>query len=338
MDQHTLYGVLDTEGPCPELLTNAASADVSHCRMLLAKIRSTWSRRAQVRKQADPELDSAFFFDPERDDFRTDLLPFGRHPLFLQAPPELQKKVLSCGWLAYNEKTFDIEAQVITPACHHLMNGSLPADRVSRQIAGETLIDEAYHVLLAINACSITRDERSLDSLILPKSHLVTSLEKEQDRHSEKWQKTLISFVTAVVSEIFVSDYLSLISEDRNIQPLNRLTVSTHRQDELAHSSVFMILAKYVYHQLNEKQKAFFAEMLPRPIPWFANPELEVWRSVLEQIRFPGREAMLNECALSGRNLDRIDYSRLIALASELGIMETPRGLENFALATAAVG
>ena len=331
--EHTSSGVIDRQSSSPELLASPALHEVSHCGALLAKIRSTWSRRAQVRRQTDPELDSEIFFYPERDDFRTDLLPFKDHPYFLNAPSELQKKVLTCGWLGYNAKTFDIESKVITPACHYLMDGSLPADRVSRQICGETLVDEAYHVLLAMNACSMTREERGFHFLAVPKSYLVTAMEREQDRHAEKWKKVLVSFATAVVSEVFVSDYLKLLSADTQIQPLNRLTVSTHRQDELAHSSIFKLLAKFIYHQLNAEQKAFFAGMLPRPVLWFANSELEVWRSMLEQIRFPGGELMIKDCEVAESDLQRIDYSPIVVLASELGILDSPQGREIFEMA-----
>lgn len=333
MEQHTLASVIDPQRSSPELLASPALHEVSRCGSLLAKIRSTWSRRAQVRRQTDPELDSEIFFYSERDDFCTDLLPFKDHPYFLRASSELQKKVLTCGWLAYNAKTFDIESRVITPACHYLMDGSLPADRVSRQICGETLVDEAYHVLLAMNACSMTREERGFHFLAVPKSYLVTAMEKEQDRHAEKWKKVLVSFATAVVSEVFVSDYLKLLAVDTHIQPLNRLTVSTHRQDELAHSSIFKLLAKFIYHQLNAEQKAFFAGILPRPVLWFANSELEVWRSMLEQIHFPGGGLMIKDCEVAESDLQRIDYSPIVVLASELGILDSPQGMEMFEMA-----
>ena len=50
----------------------------------------------------------------------------------------------------------------------------------------------------------------------------------------------IINLASAVVSEIFISD-----CED--IQPVNRLTVEAHRQDELAHGNIFKHLTKCIY-------------------------------------------------------------------------------------------
>src|SRR5262245_43870350 len=160
----------------------------SQARALLQRLAHNWERRARVKQ---PELDSEMLFDASKDDFIPDLLPFQDHPAFLAAPDSMRKRILSCGWLAYNEKTVDIEAKIIAPACHHIIAGNVPGlhDGVSKQIAGQTLVDEAYHELLVLNACQVTRARRGLGAMLLPESQLIVKMRQAQAQCSASWQK-----------------------------------------------------------------------------------------------------------------------------------------------------
>jgi hypothetical protein len=139
---------------------------------LLQRLANTWGRRARVKQ---PELDGETLFDDSKNDFLPALLPFQHHPAFLAAPDNMRQQILSCGWLAYNEKTVDIEAKIVAPACHHIISDDVPGlqDRVSKQIAVQTLVDEACHELLVLKACQVTRDKRGLGAMILPESQLI---------------------------------------------------------------------------------------------------------------------------------------------------------------------
>jgi len=303
----------------------------SIARIVLAKLTNNWERRAQVKKH---ELNASALFDDSKDDFLPDLLPFKDHPAFMEAPEKMKRKVLSCGWLAYNEKTIDIESKIVGPACTHVIYREVPGlqDGVSIQIASQTLVDEAYHISLVTKACQETRSRRELFSIVLPESHLITKMRECQQQCSERWQMTLVQLATAIVSEVFISDYLNLLSNEMSIQPFNRMTVDAHKRDELSHSSIFKSLTKCLYTALGMKEREFFMDVLPRPVHWFANMELEVWSAMLQQIGFPKTETVINDCrSLNEANLARIDISGLIALATDLGILDTRRGLDSFA-------
>src|SRR5262245_16977940 len=303
----------------------------SQARALLQRLANNWERRARVKQ---PELDSEMLFDASKDDFIPDLLPFKDHPAFLAAPERMQKRILSCGWLAYNEKTVDIEAKIIAPACTHIIYGDLPGlqDGVSKQIAGQTLVDEAYHELLVLKACQVTRDKRGLGAVTLPESQLIVKMRRAQAQCSATWQQVLVQLATAIVSEVFISDYLKVLSTDMTIQPFNRLTVDAHRRDELAHGSIFKGLAQCLYGSLKAHERAFFAEVLPKPVHWFANSELEVWRAMLQQIGFRATDTVIRDCrSANEENLAHIDYSDVIALAQALGLLDGQRGLDSFA-------
>lgn len=289
-----------------------------------------WQKRAQVKTK---EIDMKSTVDSSLPDFRVDLLPFKNHPDFLKASPEMKSKILSCGWLAYNEKTIDIEAKVINPVCNSIIYGEVPGvdDEISQQIASETLVDESYHILLVNKACHLTRRQRDLSFIKLPDFNLVVNMYREQNKWSQSWQKVLIQLATATVSELFISDYLDLLAHDTTIQPFNRLIVDTHRRDEMAHGTIFNHLAKHIYSQLTREQQEFFIEILPKPVRWFANTELTVWHAILKQIGFAHTEKVIADCtAINEVNLLRVDYTGIMSLAEELGILNSSRGVDSF--------
>jgi P-aminobenzoate N-oxygenase AurF len=302
----------------------------SQARALLQRLASNWGRRARVKQ---PELEGETLFDGSKDDFLPELLPFHDHPAFLATPDPMRQQILSCGWLAYNEKTVDIESKIVAPACSHIISGHVPGlqDGVSQQVAAQTLVDEAYHEFLVLKACQVTRNRRGLGALRLPESQLIVQMRQAQAQCSAPWQKVLVQLATAIVSEVFISDYLRVLSQEQAIQPFNRLTVHAHRHDELVHGSLFKGLAKCLYGSLNQPEREFFIEVLPQPVHWFANLELEVWQAMLQQIGFGATDTVIRDCRSANEaNLARIDYADLIALAEELDLLKGQRGLDSF--------
>src|SRR5690242_12421625 len=104
-------------------LRKAADYDINSFIRILGQLAASWETRAAVKKD---ELDVDAMYDESLPDFLMDLVPFKDHPDFLKAPDELKSRALSCGWLAYNEKTIAIETKVISPACMHVIDGAVP--------------------------------------------------------------------------------------------------------------------------------------------------------------------------------------------------------------------
>lgn len=291
---------------------------ISQCHNLLSRISAVWEKRAEVKKD---ELNAALLLDDSRPDFRIDLLPFKDHPAFLAASQETKDQILSCGWLVYNWKTIAVELKVVNPVCEDIIYHRYPGvtESAIQEVATDVLVDESYHVQLVTKAGIITSQQRGLQSLKSPEFNLVLGMRREQDLYEEEWQKMLVKLATSVVSEVFVSDYLKLLSTDKTIQPFNRAVVAAHRRDEDAHSCIFKNLVQCIYSELTQEQKEFFIEVLPKPLYWFADKELEVWRSVLDQIGFARAEEVYIDCrAGETSNLGSIDYTQLIELVQEL--------------------
>jgi hypothetical protein len=105
----------------------------------------------------------------------------------------------------------------------------------------------------------------------------------------------------------------------------------THRREELLHSSIFKNIAKCIYTSLSIKKREFFMKILPLPIRWFANLELDVWDSMLHQIGFQNTYTLINDCrSINEENLAMINYSGLIALAKELETSSTRLDMDSF--------
>jgi hypothetical protein len=291
----------------------------------IERLTDSWSSRANVRKTG-PDL--TLDYDPRKPDYLVELLPFHDHPLYQNAPEPYRQAVLSCGWIAYNEKTVAIESKIVSPACMHLIDGEVPGfprQRYRNSVA-QALTDEAFHILLVVQATGVTRKRRQLHDLTLPSFDLVASMQRHQEKHPEKWKKILIQLATAIVSEVMVSEYLSRLSNAMDIQPLNRITTEIHRRDESAHNGLFKSLGAVIYHGLNAREREFFVGALSQPSMWFASPELDVWEAMLTQIGFPEAERMIADCRAQRRTKDiHLDLSTLETLFADLGVENTLR-------------
>ena len=92
---------------------------------------------------------------------------------------------------------------------------------------------------------------------------------KPQNNATEKWQKNLINLIFAIISEVYIGDYLDALSHASEIQSFNRTVTMIHRKDELAHRRIFKEFAKFIFFKLNSKQKEYFSQIFPVPIKWF---------------------------------------------------------------------
>lgn len=287
---------------------------------VLQKFSLSWEDRAKARNH---KLSRDDIFELEKKDFLIELLPFKEHPEFIEASEEEKDRILTCGWLAYNEKTIELENFVLTPACLDIYNEIFPGvdNNLCKEVISETLVDEYYHVLLTLHASQITKKSRKMDEIRVPRSSLTFNIQKLQSRYPEKWQKSIILLVTAIVTEIFVGGYLSSLANAKDIQPLSIITAKAHMMDELAHSCIFKVLTKSIYSAMSRTEKEFFAHVLPYPVCWLVYSDLDVWDNLLCQIKFKGREKLIKDCESELESpMKKADFSGLIKLAKELGI------------------
>ncbi|MEM8721514.1 MAG: diiron oxygenase [Cyanobacteria bacterium P01_G01_bin.39] len=167
----------------------------SWSKKILHTLSENWSSRAQVKKE---EIANNVFL-LEKEDFLADLLPFNEHPLFITARETDKRNILSCGYLAYNNKTLEIESSLIAPACFEVLHEVFPGvdSEFCKRSMSEALVDETFHILITIRASQITKEHRKLEQLNVPKSNLIPNIRKLQSRYPEPWQKSTILLATA---------------------------------------------------------------------------------------------------------------------------------------------
>lgn len=281
------------------------------------RLASRWPSRAQVFTYS-LDVEGAPGCDPP--EFMESLLLFAEHPAYLRENDAQRSLVLSHAWLAYNQKQVELEQSVVAPACLALLSGELPgaSDLFARMVVSETLTDESFHVLMIEEASALTRKRRDLRPLALPACHPVAEMQRELARHAEPWERALVLFATAIVSEVFVCSYLRRLAESSDIQPSNAHVTRAHLVDELGHGHIFRALARSAYGAMTVVQRAFFVGVLPRAIAWFTAIDAAPWPAILEHVGLPNRRALLGDCA--GHVEPTVNFTTLFKLCDELDI------------------
>jgi len=282
------------------------------------RLSATWERRAQVRSF---RWDTAPEWDPGKDDFLAELLPFGNDPEFLAAPAEDRARCLAAAWLAFNENQVGFELAIVIPTCVRLMQGYIPGARDPAVWAtiSEALTDESYHIVLTQQGSEPSRERRGLRKLQIPRSTVVVELERVIAAQAEDWQRDLVLLAATVVTEIFIHAHLRMMSyPPDSLQPLHGLVTRTHFTDELAHAGLFRAVLKASYAEMDATQRAFFASVVHLPVRWFADTDLSQWIAIFRQLEFPGGQELLARASASRREL--VDYSSLVDVCDEVGI------------------
>jgi len=247
---------------------------------IIPRFVDSWYARATVRRpwEWQPAL------DPLAPDFLESLLPFNGDQEFKQSSDGTKASCLSAGWLIYNYKTIEIETQIIIPACIDLMELStssrLSYDEVSA--LAETITDEGFHTLISAELCRMTSSFRNLDVRV-PDFDLTRRLKAYRLVNATRLF-SLARLAFATVSEIFISDYLSLLSGAQEIQPLFRSAVTLHKADEVCHKRLFPRLIRGVIRDCNEEERKFFVKAIHDAVQSFSSRETRIWRDVLGQI------------------------------------------------------
>ncbi|MCE2595057.1 diiron oxygenase [Motilimonas cestriensis] len=281
-----------------------------------------WNNRAKIH-EGDPSLDLTF--EPDKDDFKEELLPFYQHPVWIAADPALRQQVLSYGWIIYNEKTIQIESKLIAPVCDLIIDGEFPGseqDEIKHAIS-QALVDEAFHTLMAVKSINIVYRERGLERIKLPKFELIHCLEEMLLGCHTEFERKLVRLAVACASETLITDYLGSLSKDDQLQPLCYKTVEAHAADEWSHASVFSYTMAEIFAKLSEHNKSLYLATLPKAVKAFGDDELNAWHTILATIQFPHFEVMLADCRERNNNAVEVDTQGIAKLLNSLGIEDT---------------
>jgi hypothetical protein len=291
---------------------------------VIKRLAGNWQRRATV-KRTEPRLED--LFDPARPDYPERIVPFAGHPVWEGLSAAVRGRVLSWAWLAYNRHTVLAEQRVANPAFALVVEGEFPAlGGPAMEIAlAQAMVDEQYHTLMHLNASTVTRQQRRMEQpdSLLPQPHITWKHQQLVDSVPERWQKKLTTLAFATVSELSISAYLQLLSDDPEIQVINSTTVKLHNRDEICHSSITGELATVIYDFLTPDQRRFFLDTMITGLQAFVANDYTTWQRILELEGIQHASRMIAEVQddPTRENLVR-DFSGLRSLLSDLDLLD----------------
>ena len=280
---------------------------------------SNWHRRAAVVNANYPIV---FTEGEKTNHYPLAMLPFSEHPSFQSLSGEQKQQILLYAWIIYNSRVVLAENHIVNPAFSQLIQGNWLTKKhhcFLQQAVQQCLIDEQFHSwmhLLAIeHAKASVVGEMKLN--VFPESKIYVNFCRACSIFPEHWQKQLLTLMWAVVSEVSINAYLSLLSEDLSINPTHRYIVWLHNRDEYTHSKVTIEAFKEVFINFTPKQKTFFIKQMPFVIESFSLRDDSAWLVILSSIGICDSRTILNDCASS--TLVR-DFSGIKKLLDELDI------------------
>lgn len=289
---------------------------------LLKRLASSWSNRVAVRRD---RLDLDQYYDPTIPDFPIEMVPFWNDPEFQSVTDVDKYKVLACAWISYNEKTIYIEDKVINPLCALLLANGLPGvdSSETKQVLAQTLVDEQFHILMCLEVCDCARKRHKLENFEVAEPLLGLRVNQALAKAEDEQHAALIRMAYGTVAEMTINAFLKQLSEDKSIQPVNRLNTDLHRRDEASHAAIFGEVARGVYQALPESDQHRLKRCIVQALNDFVELDLGFWRAILDHLAIPGRESILQrlEESSASKRAPR-DYTLFIRLLDELGIKE----------------
>ncbi|MFK8333138.1 diiron oxygenase [Pseudomonas sp. BJa5] len=275
---------------------NVMQAETDAVGFMLSRLSGLWKSRAAVNAGLCDF--SVLEFDASRSDFSEQLLPFKNHQAWKDADVEIKSKCLSYAWIIYNLKTIYIETNVVAPACEDIIKAP-PASSCNRAVLQsvmvESLLDEALHTKMSVDACNYIYAMRGIEFLDFTDFNLVAWRNALLATCSAEWERRLTRFGIACASETLITDYLKVMAEDSSIQKICHEVTSTHARDEWSHSSVFSFAASDILRGLSERERAYFKSVVLKTVDMFANNELGAWKAAFSIVGLPGADAILHD-------------------------------------------
>lgn len=290
---------------------------------VISRLVGNWHRRAAV-KRGEPDVHA--LFDPERPDFRVDMVPYSGHPMWERLPEDLRSRLTSWGWISYNRTTVLIEQEIANPAFQLVISGEYPGvggQQLELAVA-QAMVDEQYHTLMHLNGSATTRRmrRREFSDRVLPNSLITTIHDQHLARCAERWERSLTTLAFATVAEISINAYLDLLANDTEIQVVNSTTVRLHNRDEYCHASISGEILKQVYDVLAPDQRRFLLDKMVAGLSAFIAPDFSTWETIAEFENVPGRQKAAAEIRESqgGTHLVQ-DHSGVHTLLSEMDLL-----------------
>ncbi|HEY4096841.1 MAG TPA: diiron oxygenase [Baekduia sp.] len=242
----------------------------------------SWNLRSSVRNRPHPQLGPA-------DDaaFPAGLVPVARHPLVLEAPPDVRRRTLARHLFRYLHFTAVLEHLVVNRtalAFAHQVSGFTVPDRM-RLDAFKIYCDEAYHALVAAELATAVAEREGLQVDWTATPYFLRRLGRlVEDAGPELAPVVELLFV--VCSETLISGTLSQAAEAPSLSAPVRQAIGDHAHDERRHHAYFAELLERLWPQLTPSAQRRAGVVVPDLIDAFLRPDLEDYATELRGYGF----------------------------------------------------
>lgn len=284
----------------------------------------SWHQRASVRTLEQPAMGFSaeqLFFSP---DFSTLFL----HPLVLDAPEEMRRKLLISQFYVYMRFTVFLELGPVNEVCNLLRQpGFLPwIPRKMKEDAFFIYTDEGYHATFSghlISEAEAFTGVRSIEvhPIFLDKlDDLVAS--EELEFHA------LVKLFFVIISETLITGTLAGVPKDPRVQDKIRAFVEQHRVDEGRHHKYFKDLFYFTWPRLPRQLQRKIGCLLPEMILAFLQPDARALTAILSShpSLFQRPRQMVEELISDPRVMDGIQGAarHTTAMLTDAGAFEDP--------------
>ncbi|RVW03269.1 AurF N-oxygenase family protein [Rhodococcus spongiicola] len=291
---------------------------------IISTLADNWPHRATV-KRPEPDIDA--LFDADKDDYPIQLIPFHDDDRFRRLDEPTRRRILAWAWIAYNKNVMDVEQYVVNPGFRLLSQDAFGTGLgdVLTVATLQAMVDEQYHTLMHLNASALTRRRRGwhLPESRLPYGPTVRHHHAAVAGAETPRESALVSLAYTTVAETSISSYLGLMTDDDDLQPVNRATVKLHRRDESCHSSITCELLKIVYERLGTDDRRMLLSGFAAGLQAFESNDYRTWSAVMEAEGVRHGAEMVSDAAHDSDRRKLVqDCSAIRRLCEDLGVRD----------------
>ncbi|WP_445337073.1 diiron oxygenase [Clavibacter sp. CFBP 8614] len=232
---------------------------------------SSWDARASVRSAPRRVLrpDAGLALFPE------ELVPVAAHPLVRALGPEVLVGMQTRQLYRYLHFTAKLEHLVVNHVALGIANGDVrvPIPEQMRFDALKIYCDEAYHAYFSVD---LIRQAEQLTGIAPPKADeepfFLVRLRGLQALHEPRLAG-LIELAFTIVSETLISSTLTDVGRGVRVDPAVTDAVHDHALDEGRHHAYFAAYLEHLWGSLDPGQREFVAQLFPRLIDVFLDPD-----------------------------------------------------------------
>lgn len=267
---------------------------------IILNLAESWSERAAIMKQSWFG-DASLTFEEGMEDYPEKLIPFVKHPAYINLSAGQKRLVKSLAWISWNQRVIGTEELVVNPALMELLHGDCGIELTTAEKTAirQTIVDEYFHSQMHEVAIEFTAKGRNLPGEKLKSlaqyPQVYRALQIALEEADESWKRSLTRLAWVVVGELSIYEFLGVVANDESVQPASRIMLKLHQADEGAHANVIAECMKKNFHQLPQDRQSYFLSRIPLAAAGFTQEDWGVWKIIFEVAKLCEGDSIVDE-------------------------------------------